>query len=47
MYTDSNGQATFTVQVGPKSEVGTYDTELEVSKDSYQSNFEQTNLRVI
>ena len=47
MYTDNNGRATFTVQVGPKSDVGIYDTELEVTKDSYQSSFEQTNLRVV
>ena len=47
MYTDSNGHATFTVQLGPESEKGIYDTEIEVSKDSYQSSFEQTDLRVI
>jgi hypothetical protein len=47
MYTDSNGRGTFTVQLGPKSDTGIYDTEIEVSKDSYQSSFEQTDLRVI
>jgi hypothetical protein len=47
MYTDNNGQATFTVQIGPKSDVGIYDTELEVNKDSYQSNLEQINFYVI
>jgi hypothetical protein len=47
IYTDSNGRATFTVQLGPKSDTGIYDTEIEVSKDSYQSSFEQTDLRVI
>lgn len=47
MHTDSNGRATFTVQLGPKSDTGIYDTEIEVSKDSYQSSFEQTDLRVI
>ena len=47
MYTDSNGRATFTVQLGQKSDTGIYDTEIEVSKDSYQSSFEQTDLRVI
>jgi hypothetical protein len=47
MYTDSNGHATFTVQLGPKSDAGIYDTEIEVKKDSYQSSFEQTGLRVI
>jgi hypothetical protein len=47
MYTDNNGQATFAVQLGPKSEVGIYDTEIEVAKDNYQSSFERTDLRVI
>ena len=47
MYTDSNGRATFTVQLGPKSDTGIYDTEIEVSKDNYQSSFKQTDLRVI
>jgi hypothetical protein len=47
MYTDKNGHATFTVQLGPKSDVGVYDTEIKVKKDSYQSSFEQTNLRVV
>lgn len=47
MYTDNNGHATFTVQIGPKSDVGIYDTEIEVTKDSYQSSFEQTNLRIV
>jgi hypothetical protein len=47
MHTDSNGHTTFTVQIGPKSDVGIYDTEIEVRKDSYRSSFEQTNLRVV
>lgn len=47
MNTDHNGRATFTVQVGPKSDLGTYDTELEVAKDSYQSSFEQIDFRVV
>ena len=47
MYTDNNGSATFTLQIGPKSDVGIYDTQLEVKKDSYQSSFQQTNLRVV
>jgi hypothetical protein len=46
MYTDNNGHATFTVQLGPKSDVGAYDTEIEIAKDSYQSSFQQTNLQV-
>ena len=47
MNTDNNGRATFTVQVGPKSDLGIYDTELEVTKDSYQSSFEQIDFRVV
>jgi hypothetical protein len=47
MYTDNSGRATFTLQIGPKSDVGVYDTQLEITKDSYQSSFEQTNLRVV
>jgi hypothetical protein len=47
MYTDNEGHATFTVQLGPNSDTGMYDTEIEVSKDSYLSGFEQIDLRVI
>jgi hypothetical protein len=47
MHTDNNGHATFTVEVGPKSDLGIYDTELEVTKDSYQSSFEQIDFRII
>ena len=47
MHTDKNGYTTFTVQIGPKSDVGIYDTEIEIRKDTYQSSFEQTNLRVV
>ena len=47
MYTDNSRHATFTLQIGPKSDIGIYDTQLEVKKDSYQSNFQQTNLRVV
>jgi 5-hydroxyisourate hydrolase-like protein (transthyretin family) len=47
MYTDSKGRATFTVQLGSNSDTGTYDTEVEVSKASYQSGFKQTDLHVI
>src|ERR687897_3388802 len=46
MHTDNNGHATFTVEVGPKSDLGTYDTELEITKDSYQSSFEQIDFRI-
>jgi hypothetical protein len=47
MHTDNNGRATFTVEIGPKSDLGIYDTELEITKDSYQSNFEQIDFRVV
>ena len=47
MYTNNNGRATFTVGIGPKSDLGIYDTELKVTKDSYQSSFEQVDLRIV
>ncbi len=47
MYTDNDGHATFTVQLGPKSDMGAYDTEIQITKDSYQSSSQQTNLHVI
>jgi hypothetical protein len=47
MYTDNDGRATFTVQLGPKSDVGVYDTEIEIKKDGYPSSSQQTNLRVV
>jgi hypothetical protein len=47
MRTDSNGYAAFTIQLGPESDVGPYDTEIEVSKRSYQSSFNQVDLNVI
>ena len=47
MQTDNKGQATFTVLLGPKSDAGLYDTEIEVSKDRYQSSFEQIDLNVV
>jgi hypothetical protein len=47
MHTDNNGHATFTIEIGPKSDLGVYDTELEVTKDSYQSSFEQIDFRII
>src|SRR5215510_9407022 len=46
-YTNSDGHARFTVQLGPKSDMGAYDTEIEITKDSYQSSYQQTNLHVI
>src|SRR5262245_34059730 len=47
MYTDNDGHAMFTVQLGPKSDTGAYDTEIEITKDSYQSSSQQTNLHVV
>jgi hypothetical protein len=47
MNTDKNGRATFTVQVGPESNTGTYDSEIEVKKDNYHSSFKQIELRVV
>ena len=47
MHTDNNGRATFTVEIGPRSDSGIYDTELEIKKDSYQSSFEQIDFRVV
>jgi hypothetical protein len=47
MHTDNNGHATFTIEIGPKSDLGVYDTELEVTKNSYQSSFEQIDFRVV
>jgi hypothetical protein len=47
MYTDNGGHAMFTVQLGPKSDIGAYDTEIEITKDSYQSSYQQTNLHVV
>ena len=47
MRTDGNGYAAFTVHLGPESDVGLYDTEIEVSKRSYQSSFNQVDLNVI
>lgn len=47
MHTDNNGHAAFTVRIGPKSDLGIYDTELEVTKDKYQSSFEQIDFRVV
>ena len=44
MNTDNNGRATFTVQVGPKSDLGIYDTELEVTKDRLSIKFRTDKL---
>ena len=47
MNTDNNGHAMFTVQLGPKSDMGIYDTEIEVNKDNYRASLEQIDLRVV
>ena len=47
IQTDGNGYAAFTVQLGSKSDVGLYNTEIEVSKRSYQSSFNQVDLNLI
>lgn len=49
MHTYKNGRATFTVQVqvGAQSDIGTYDTEIEVTKDNHQSISEQDNSAVM
>jgi hypothetical protein len=47
MHTYKNGRATFTVQVGAQSDIGTYDTEIEVTKDKQQSISEQDNSAVM
>ena len=36
-YTDKDGHATFTVQIGPRSSSGIYNTNLEIRKDNYDS----------
>jgi hypothetical protein len=47
MHTDGNGYAAFTIQLGIESDVGLYDTEIEVSNNNYQSSFSQVDLNVI
>jgi hypothetical protein len=47
VHTDNNGHASFTVKIGPKSELGIYDAELEIKKDSYQSSFEQIDFHIV
>ena len=36
-HTDKDGHATFTVQIGPQSDAGVYNTNLEIKKDNYNS----------
>src|SRR6476646_9899340 len=41
-YTDKDGHATFTVQIGPRSSSGIYNTNLEIKKDSYDSKIQKS-----
>ena len=41
-YTDKDGHATFTVQIGPRSSSGIYNTNLEIKKDNYDSKIQKT-----
>ena len=37
VFTDKDGHATFTVQIGPRSSTGIYNTNLEIRKGNYDS----------
>ena len=41
-YTDKDGHAIFTVQIGPHSSSGIYNTKLEIKKDNYDSKLQKT-----
>jgi len=41
-YTDKDGHATFTVQIGPRSSSGIYNTDLEIKKDNYDSKIQKS-----
>ena len=41
-YTDKDGHATFTVQIGPRSSSGIYNTNLEIKKDNYNSKIQKS-----
>ena len=41
-YTDKDGHATFTVQIGPHSSSGIYNTSLEIKKDNYDSKTQKS-----
>jgi hypothetical protein len=41
-HTDKDGHATFTVQIGPHSSSGIYNTNLEIKKDKYDSKLQKT-----
>ncbi len=40
-YTDKDGHTTFTVQIGPRSNSGIYNTNLEIKKDNYDSKLQK------
>ena len=40
-YTDKDGHATFTVQIGPRSSSGIYNTNIEIKKDNYDSKIQK------
>jgi hypothetical protein len=41
-HTDKDGHAIFTVQIGPHSSTGIYNTNLEIKKDNYDSKLQKT-----
>jgi hypothetical protein len=41
-HTDKDGHAIFTVQIGPHSSSGIYNTNLEIKKDNYDSKLQKT-----
>src|SRR6478672_7984141 len=41
-YTDKDGHVTFTVQIGPRSSSGIYNTDLEIKKDNYDSKIQKS-----
>ena len=42
VHTDKDGHAIFTVQIGPHSSTGIYNTNLEIKKDNYDSKLQKT-----
>jgi hypothetical protein len=41
-YTDKDGHATFTVQIGPRSSNGIYNTNVEIRKDNYDAKMQKS-----
>ena len=41
-YTDKDGHAIFTIHIGPHSNIGIYNTNLEVKKDTYDSKIQKS-----